>query len=52
MADGICLLKIFGILEINEIVSYRDHPNANFLYVFFDHDWHTVERENVDIISQ
>ena len=36
MADGICLLKIFGILEINEIVPYRDQPNAKFPYVFFD----------------
>lgn len=47
-----CLLKKFGILEINEIVPYRNHPNPNLLYVFFDHDWHTAERGDVDIISK
>lgn len=49
---GMCLLKTFGILEINKIVPYREHPNPKFLYVLFDHDWHTVEREDVDIISK
>ena len=43
-----CLLKKFDILEINKIVPYRNHPNTNLLYVFYDHDWHTVEKEDVE----
>ena len=44
-----CLLKMFGILEINEIVPYREHPNPEFVYVFFFNDWHTVPKIDVVI---
>ena len=47
-----CLLKIFGILQVNEYVPYRKHPNPDLLYVFFFHDWHTVPKEDVEIIDQ
>ena len=47
-----CLLKRFGILEVNEYVQYREHPNKDLLYVYFDNDWHTVPKEDVDIINQ
>lgn len=46
-----CLLKTFGILKVNTIVEYRVHPNPALVYVFFCEDWHTVPREDVDIIS-
>ena len=47
-----CLLKKFGILEVNEYVPYREHPNSNMAYVFFDNDWHTVEKDDIEIITQ
>lgn len=47
-----CLLKKFGILEVNKYVQYREHPNSNLVYVFFDNDWHTVEKDDVEIITQ
>lgn len=47
-----CLLRRFGILEVNEYVQYREHPNPNLVYVFFDNDWHTVEKDDVEIITQ
>lgn len=47
-----CLLRKFGILEVNGYVQYREHPNSNLVYVFFDNDWHTVEKEDVEIITQ
>lgn len=44
-----CLLKKFGILDVNKYVCYREHPNAKFLYVYYNGDWHTVPKEDVDI---
>ena len=46
-----CLLKRFGILEVNEYVEYRIQPNSELLYVYFDNGWHTVPKEDVDIVS-
>ena len=46
-----CFLKRFGILEINKYVPYRIHPNPDLLYVYFYGDWHTVQKEDVEIIS-
>lgn len=46
-----CLLKRFGILEVNKYVEYRIHPNPELLYVYFDNDWHTVPKEDVVIVS-
>ena len=46
-----CLLKRFGILEVNEYVEYRIHPNPKLLYVYFDNDWHTVPKEDADIVN-
>ena len=46
-----CLLKRFGILEINQYVACRNHPNPELLYVYFDNDWHTVSKEDVDMIN-
>lgn len=46
-----CLLKRFGILEINKYVPYRIHPNPDLLYVYFYNDWHTVPKEDTQIIS-
>lgn len=45
-----CLLKRFGILEVNKYVEYRVHPNPELVYVYFDNDWHTVPKEDVDIV--
>lgn len=42
-----CLLKRFGILDVNKYVEYRIHPNPEFLYVHFGNDWHTVSKEDV-----
>lgn len=47
-----CLLKRFGILNVNEYVQYREHPNPELLYVYYNNDWHTVSKEDVDIINQ
>lgn len=47
-----CLLKTFGILEVNEYVQYREHPNPELLYVYYGGGWHTVPKEDVDIINQ
>ena len=44
-----CLLKKFGILDVNKNVEYRIHPNPELLYVYFYDDWHTVPKEDVDI---
>lgn len=44
-----CLLKVFGILEINEIVPYREHPNPKFAYVYFGKGWHTVLAEDIEV---
>ena len=44
-----CLLKIFGILTINEIVPYREHPNPKFAYVYYGKGWHTVPIEDIKI---
>ena len=30
-----CLLKRFGILEVNKYVAYRVHPNPDLLYIYF-----------------
>ena len=46
-----CLLKRFGILEVNKYVEYRIHSNPELLYVYFDNDWHTVPKEDVDIVK-
>lgn len=46
-----CLLKRFGILEINKYVPYRIYPNPDLLYVYFYNDWHTVPKEDTQIIS-
>lgn len=46
-----CLLKKFGILEVNEYVEYRIHPNTELLYVYFNNDWHTVTQKDVDIVN-
>lgn len=45
-----CLLKIFGILTINEIVPYREHPNPKFAYVYYGKGWHTVPIEDIKIL--
>lgn len=45
-----CLLKIFGILTINEIVPYREHPNPQFAYVYYGKGWHTVPIEDIKIL--
>jgi hypothetical protein len=44
-----CLLKKFGILDVNECVQYREHPNPKFLYVYYGGGWHTVPKEDVDL---
>lgn len=46
-----CLLKVFGILSVNEYVQYREHPNPGLLYVYYFDDWHTVPKEDVEIIN-
>lgn len=46
-----CFLKRFGILEVNEYVQYREHPNPELLYVYYYYDWHTVPKTDVDIIN-
>lgn len=46
-----CLLKRFGILEVNKYVEYRVYSNPEFLYVYFDNDWHTVPKEDTDIVN-
>ena len=43
-----CLLKKFGILDVNKIVPYREHPNPKFAYVYLDGDWHTVPKADID----
>ncbi len=45
-----CLLKIFGILTINEIVPYREHPTPKFVYVYYGKGWHTVPIEDIKIL--
>lgn len=47
-----CLLKKFGILQVNEYVQYREHPNPDLLYVYYFKDWHTVPKDDVEIINQ
>lgn len=52
----VCLLKRFGILNINEYVECREHPNPKFIYIKLpknniDNDWHTVPKEDVEIIK-
>ena len=47
-----CLLKRFGILDVNEYVQYREHPNPEFLYVYYGDGRHTVPKEDAEIISQ
>lgn len=47
-----CLLKRFGILDVNEYVQYREHPNSELLYVYYGGGWHTVPKEDTEIISQ
>lgn len=49
--NGKCLLKKFGIIEVNKKVSYRNHSNPELLYVFFNSDWHTVPKKDVEIIE-
>lgn len=46
-----CLLKRFGILEVNKYVAYRVHPNPDLLYIYFYDDWHTVPKKDVEIIN-
>lgn len=46
-----CFLKRFGILEVNEYVEYRIHPNPELLYVYFNNNWHTVSKEDVNIAN-
>lgn len=46
-----CLLNRFGILEVNKYVAYRVHPNPDLLYIYFYDDWHTVPKEDVEIIN-
>ena len=47
-----CLLKIFGILTINEIVPYREHPNPKFAYVYYGKGWHTVPIEDIKYCNE
>lgn len=47
-----CLLKRFGILDINKNVPYREHPNHALLYVYYDGDWHVVPKEDTDVTNQ
>lgn len=47
-----CLLKKFGILQVNEYVQYQEHSNPKLLYVYYFNDWHTVPKEDVDIIDK
>lgn len=46
-----CLLKKFGILEVNKYVEYRIHPNLDLLYVYFENGWHTVPKNDTDVVS-
>ena len=48
---GKCLLKKFSILEVNEYVKYRIHPNPELLYVYFYDDWHTVPKKDCEEIN-
>lgn len=47
-----CLLKKFGILEVNEYTQHREHPNPDLVQVYFFDGWHTVPKEDVEIINQ
>lgn len=47
-----CLLKRFGVLDVNTYVKYREHPNPELLYVYYNNDWHTVQKDDVDIVNQ
>lgn len=47
-----CLPKRFGVLDVNEYVQYREHPNPKLLYVYYNNDWHTVQKGDVDIVNQ
>ena len=44
-----CLLKKFGILDVNKYVPYRKHPNPEFAYVYLDGGWHTVPKEDIEL---
>lgn len=45
------LLKKFGILTVNEYVQCMEHPNPKLLYVYYFDDWHTVPKEDVEVIN-
>ena len=47
-----CLLKKFETLEVNEYTQYREHPNPDLVQVYFFDGWHTVPKEDVEIINQ
>ena len=47
-----CLLKYFGILKINKYVPYRIHSNPELLYVYYNNDWHTVPKKDVEVMNQ
>ena len=45
--EGKCLLKIFGIRVVNEVVRYQDHPDPDLVFVYYFDDWHVVPRTDV-----
>ena len=46
-----CLLLRFGIIKVDKYVEYRVHPNPDYVYVYFDNDWHTVPKDDVIIVN-
>ena len=53
---GKCILKRFGILTVNKVVSYTSNPNPKFIDVCYGAlsgetpQWHTVSIEDVELI--
>lgn len=46
-----CLLLRFGIIKVDKYVEYRVHPNPDYVYVYFDNDWHTIPKDDVIIVN-